>query len=102
MEEVGFKPPTSCSGVRRSTTEPLRSPLGDDNPEKVSLILHKNLSCRYSLVALQQGASNEYIQPMFLWRIDKVYPSVINKYPIFLGNLSKSLYGSATFSGIAF
>ena len=32
-----------------------------------SSVFHKNISCRYSLEAPCQGASNEYLRHMFLW-----------------------------------
>ena len=35
------------------------------------LFLHENICCEYSLEAPQRGASNEYTQHMFSWRIKK-------------------------------
>ena len=52
------------------------------------LFLHENICCGYSLEAPRGGASNEYPQHMFSWRIRKKilpgYPSywsgAVNKY----------------------
>ena len=41
--EVGFEPPTSCSGVRHSATEPPRSPLGSVKSTFTLLFWHKIL-----------------------------------------------------------
>ena len=38
MAEVGLEPPTSCSGVRCSTTEPPRSPLNDSDLNTSTMI----------------------------------------------------------------
>ena len=35
------------------------------------IFLHKNIFCGYSLEAPRRGASNEYLQHMFLWRNKK-------------------------------
>ena len=44
------------------------------------LFLHKNIGCGYSLEAPHRGSSNEYQQPMFLWRTRENYQRIIIKY----------------------
>ena len=38
------------------------------------------IGCGYSLEAPRGGASNEYPQPMFLWRTGEKYSKIITKY----------------------
>ena len=38
------------------------------------LCLQKNICCGYSSDAPRRGASNEYPQHMFLWRVDEIIP----------------------------
>ena len=44
----------------------------------IFLISHKNIYCGYSLEASLRGTSNEYLQPMFLWRNKKKYNETLN------------------------
>ena len=45
-----------------------------------SPVLHKNISCGYSLEMPRGGASNKHPQHMFLWRNRKNYIRIISKY----------------------
>ena len=52
------------------------------------LFLHKNICCGYSLEGPHQGTSNEYLQHMFLWRIEENYPIIITQYSYLTNPLS--------------
>ena len=45
------------------------------------LILHKNVSCGYSLEMPQQGTSNEFPQLIFYEEISKIFCNIYHKIP---------------------
>ena len=68
---------------RRNHISPVRSGSGvvkEDYSRMFFLFLYKNICCGYSLEAPRRGASNEYPQHTFLWRIRENYLGIIVKY----------------------
>ena len=58
-----------------------------DDKGLFSSVLHKNISCEYSLESPRRGDSNEYPQHVFMEKYGKLslnYPSIIIKYPPYL------------------